>query len=1292
MKIRAIRVCLFVFGLLCTAGSPSCFANLNRKDSAKGSYGTGTEIFTNTPVPFTLSDGSTFTLESRIRCVTTAPDDCLHANSVFPYFYVVTVTGTLPVTQEFTIQLTAPFDPQNSAALNFGILDALDASGFGTMIAACPTPANPQAQNPCIDPVLDSSSNDDANGTLTFVVKPGALSTGQLQPGDQIFLYATSFSAPNCAFDFSKGLACSPSTSLTASISVSSPSGTPSPGSMMGLAPVLPIPGRRLLAPSEATYFDPSSPSPFTGNSITALATPQGGSGTTLTSFINSGVDLLSCPACSSSTPNVLYGYLYNLQLPSGTFPPLPGTITVTLAAPFNQNNFEFLNFGALGMDNGGTSSFVENCPNSTPATYNACVDAVVTAAVIQPTSLTFTISTANLSPGDNLTLFATSNNSPDVSSCNTTTRVCPSTTPITLAGDSSATLAIPSGDPTTVVGPGDPIPVPSLSSLSPSSAAQSSPAFVLTVVGTNFVEGAQVLWNGLERQTTFLSPIELTADILASDLQAGGTFPVTVSNPSNPSAGTSNGGTSSAIDFAVDNPTPTITSLSPMSATASGAQFTLTLNGSNFLNNSSVLFNGAAQITAFVSSTQLTATIPSSAILVGGTVNVAVSNPTPGGGTSGNLTFTIDNPAPTITSLAPTGATAGGAAFTLTVNGTGFVSSSVVKFNGNAKTTTFVSSSKLTAAILASDIATPGNANVTVTSPTPGGGTANFTFTIANASNPVPTLASISPTSGTAGGAAFTLTVTGTNFAASSVVNFNNAAKSTTVVSTTQLTAAITAADIATAGSLPVTVTTPAPGGGTTAAINFAVNNPVPAITSLSPASATAGGAAFTLTVNGSGFVAASQVTFNGSAKTPSVLSGTQLTIPITAANIATAGIFNVVVTNAAPGGGSSGNVPYTVNNPAPTISTISPTSVAAGAAGFTLTVNGTNFVSGATVNFNGTAKTTTFVSSTQLTAAITTADIANPGNPSITVTNPGPGGGTSTGITLTVTGPASFTMTATAATVATTPAASGTAASGTSTVTVTPSGGFSGPVGIACASLPGVTCSPTLTIPSGSTKGTLTVNVLDPSAQMTAMLAPATENQWANSVPPAHGDANGWWTLSAGTGFATLFVLFLPGRKRYRPAPGLIVICTVSFAMGCGGGGGIVNNQTPTLTATTTQLTVSATKVAANGSITVSATVMGGTPAGNVQFFVDGSALGSSTPVANGTTGNITVTAAQAPTFLQLVGTHTVSAHYLGDSSTLASNSGTLNVTVTGTTNLAVTGTSGNLSVGANVSLTIQ
>ncbi|MGB9205811.1 MAG: IPT/TIG domain-containing protein [Terriglobales bacterium] len=89
-------------------------------------------------------------------------------------------------------------------------------------------------------------------------------------------------------------------------------------------------------------------------------------------------------------------------------------------------------------------------------------------------------------------------------------------------------------------------------------------------------------------------------------------------------------------------------------------------------------------------------------------------------------------NPLPTITSLVPPSATHGGAGFTLTVNGTGYLSSSVVNWNGSPRVTTYVSSAEITAAITAPDIAKAGTFKVTVKNPTPGGGTsAAKTFTV---------------------------------------------------------------------------------------------------------------------------------------------------------------------------------------------------------------------------------------------------------------------------------------------------------------------------------------------------------------------------------------------------------------------------------------------------------------------------------------------------------------------------------------------------------------------------------
>jgi Tol biopolymer transport system component len=76
------------------------------------------------------------------------------------------------------------------------------------------------------------------------------------------------------------------------------------------------------------------------------------------------------------------------------------------------------------------------------------------------------------------------------------------------------------------------------------------------------------------------------------------------------------------------------------------------------------------------------------------------------------------------------------------------------------------------------------------------------------------------------AGSAGFTLTVDGSSFTASSVVNWSGAARPTTYVSAGQLMAAISAADVSAAGTAQVTVSTPAPGGGTSSAVPFTVSS----------------------------------------------------------------------------------------------------------------------------------------------------------------------------------------------------------------------------------------------------------------------------------------------------------------------------------------------------------------------------------------------------------------------------------------------------------------------------------
>ena len=797
--------------------------------------------------------------------------------------------------------------------------------------------------------------------------------------------------------------------------------------------------------------------------------------------------------------------------------------------------------------------------------------------------------------------------------------------------------------------------PAPTLSSISPTTKTAGDVNFTLTVNGSNFLNTSITRFNGVDRPTTFVNSTQLTAQITAADVQAAGTFPVTVFNAS------PGGGLSSAVNLTVNNPVPTLSSISPTTKNRGDAGFTLTVTGTNFVNGSIVRFNGSNRTTTYFSSTQLTAQITAADLQAAGAFPITVFNATPGGGTSNSINLNVNNPVPTLSSISPNSKTAGDAAFTLTVNGTGYINGSVVRFNGSDRSTTFVSSTQLTAQILAADVASAGSFPITVFNPAPGGGSSsaiNLTVGAGQVNNPIATLSSLSPTSKTAGDAAFTLTVNGSNLISSSVVRWNGSDRTTTFVNSNQVTAQIAAADVASAGSAAVTVFNPTPGGGTSNSLSFTINpvgpvgyeadvaprpngsnngsvaisdwvqtgrfsagvdtpavgsefqradcapkstfgggtitvsdwvqagryaagldpvvaaggptaplsgaqkvgdsvaknsdaetnrkirivagplnagqaasvkiemdsqgnenalglsvtfdptkltyispailgsdaagvvlnvntsqvasgrlgiamaqpagsafaagtrhlvtlnfnvavnasgsttigfgdqpipreisdpdvnileaaydsvtlditpasNPVPVISSLSSTFADIGSAGFTLIVNGSNFVSGCVVRWNGNDRSTSFVSSTQLSAQITAADLLTAATATITVSNPPPAGGISNIVNFEVRNPSPSLSGISPTSAISGGDAFTLTVNGSNFVDGSVVAWNGESRITSFDSSTQLTAQIPATDILAAGTAVVTVINAGPGGGTSSAINFSINNP---------------------------------------------------------------------------------------------------------------------------------------------------------------------------------------------------------------------------------------------------------------------------------------------
>ncbi|MBP2675374.1 MAG: cell surface receptor domain protein, partial [Deltaproteobacteria bacterium] len=156
--------------------------------------------------------------------------------------------------------------------------------------------------------------------------------------------------------------------------------------------------------------------------------------------------------------------------------------------------------------------------------------------------------------------------------------------------------------------------------------------------------------------------------------------------------------------------------------------------------------------------------------------------------------------------------------------------------------------------------------------------------------------------------------------------------------------------------------------------------------VSGISPQTVSSGSAGFTLQVSGSGFVSGAAVRLNGSARTTTFVSSALLRAEVLAADVAEGGSISVTVRN--PNGSVSNATTLTVAQFQ--VSGISPQAVSAGSAGFTLEVSGSGFVSGAAVRLNGSARTTTFVSSALLRAEVLAADVAEAGSISVTVRNP--------------------------------------------------------------------------------------------------------------------------------------------------------------------------------------------------------------------------------------------------------------------------------------------------------------
>ncbi len=674
------------------------------------------------------------------------------------------------------------------------------------------------------------------------------------------------------------------------------------------------------LSPTQLSAQVPSSLLTTAGNATLSVVNLPGTavSGTLpfviVAPFTVTSVAPTSVPAGSAATPIVIAGTdLCVISGNSGTIgtfngTPLPTTVNDdgTVSATIPANLLTTVGVAAIGLQNPAGCDFPGTAINTVPFGVNAPSITSISPnqATVGSPGFLLTVNGADFASGATINFNGTVLSTAFLSSTQLSATV--TAAQVATIGTKNVFVQNPgpynSANATFTVAPGG-----TISILDPSTIPAGSPAFVLTVDGTNLTSGSIVRWNTTSLATTYINATQLTAIVPSNLLITPGSVNIVVVDPV--------AGPSPAALFRV-NP-PLINFPIPTSATVNDPSAAITLDGANFVNGSMILWNGSNTgiTTTFLDPNHVSTIVPGSLLTTLGTVNLTVENP--GGSVSNAVPFNVVSGA-TITSLSPASAPAGSPSMILSVNGTGF-STGPVLWNGAPLPTTFVSSTLLRAQVSASLLTTAGPASVSVQDGNVGTLPATFTVNPPSLTMPNP------PPSVTAGGPAFMLILIGANFvdgsqafwSPSTTSSSNNAIPLvTTYLGPGILSVEIPAQLIQSSGIVSLTVRNP--GGSTSNGITYSIRSLQ--ITSISPSVVDAGGPAFNLTVTGGGFGTGYVVNLNGSALQTTFVSPTTLTAVVPAALIGVPGTALVTVSSSQA---TSNSLPLQITQPGLTIVT---------------------------------------------------------------------------------------------------------------------------------------------------------------------------------------------------------------------------------------------------------------------------------------------------------------------------------------------------------------------------------
>ncbi len=562
--------------------------------------------------------------------------------------------------------------------------------------------------------------------------------------------------------------------------------------------------------------------------------------------------------------------------------------------------------------------------------------------------------------------------------------------------------------------------PTPTLTTLSGAVLRQGAVASTLTVNGTNFRDGGAISISGAGLTlgtTTIVSATQATVPVTVGAAAAVGLRDVTYTQPV-----TAGGLTATKTNaFQVLYPIPTVASVSPAQWTRGETTKPATITGTGFRTGGVVTTSGAGLTLAsvvVVNDTTITLNYSVDGAAALGFRSLTYTQPADGGADAATKASALEvfPVGPEVTAVTPSAWIPGTPRFNVALTGVNFNSGTSTSLSGAGVTihsTTFVSSTALTLLVSVDSAAALGLRDLTVTPGAGGGAPKAFTGAVAIAGS-APRPASLSIATLAQGATSLAVTVRGSGFRSGDTLAASGSGVTFASVSVTDsetITALVTATGSATTGARDLTVTHASSSGGLAGTLEgaFSVVGGTPTVSTVTPGTLgrTAGGGAtreFAVVVTGTNFSGGATLTASrtgGSgvsvkSGSESVTSSSSMAATLAIAGGATAGTWDLKVTNPGGGNGTGSGILDIKTESTLVVNAVSPSSGTAHG-GERVTVYGSGFSAGATVDFGAVAAGGTQVidGNTIVTTAPVPASLSKTAGTTVAVKVTNPGGG---------------------------------------------------------------------------------------------------------------------------------------------------------------------------------------------------------------------------------------------------------------------------------------------------------